>query len=446
MKAPLFLAPAAVVAAAVVLFSAGPAAAAGTVNCAPYGTGTAADVQAAATSGGTVTINGVCTGTVTLTTGVTLKGGTSGATSGLDGGGTGPVVTVTGGPVTLANLLVQNGACLCAGAGVSDNGAALSLLGVRVLNNTASSFGGGVYAQNSGTVYVNGSTISGNQGRYDGGGLMMNSGSNLTVTGSTVSGNRLEAGYGGTGGGIDQFGAQLTVTNSTISGNHYEGSGGGISVSYGTGSISRTTITGNTARFGGAGIFADDVNYSGGNGVTIANSSIDHNTAQSEGGGLLNYSFYGNSNVSASNTTFTANSAPFGGGVHNSGQGATASFTGTALTFLANHADSGEGGAIFNAGYYSVSHALVSLSQSTIGPSLGTTNANTSNEGAGIFNYVYPGSNADVETALYATTISHNTASDTGGGVFDCAGALLTGDGTGRVVQNTPNNVVTQTC
>lgn len=443
----LVLAAAALLAAAAALLGPGAASAAGTVNCAPYGSGTAADVQAAAASGDTVTIRGICQGTVTLSNAVTLRGGTTGATSGLDGAGAGPVVKITSGPVTLLNLLVQNGSCQCAGAGVSDDGAMLNVTGSRVLNNHATSFGGGVYAQNAGTVYVSGSTISGNQGRYDGGGLMMNSGSNLTVTGSTVSGNTLERGYGGTGGGIDQFGAQLTVSNSTVSGNHSEGSGGGISVSYGTASISRATVTGNTASFGGAGIFADDVNYSGGNGVTIANSSIDHNTAQDEGGGLLNYSFYGNSSVSASNTTFSNNSAPFGGGVHNSGQGATASFTGTALTFLANHADSGEGGAIFNAGYYSVSHALVTLSQSTIGPSLGSTNANTSNEGAGVYNFVYPGSNADVELALNGgTTISHNAASDTGGGVFDCAGALLTGDGTGRVVQNTPNNTVTQDC
>ena len=54
---------------------AGTAAAAGTVNCAPYGPASAADVQAAAASGGTVTIYGVCHGTVQLTTSVPARVG-----------------------------------------------------------------------------------------------------------------------------------------------------------------------------------------------------------------------------------------------------------------------------------------------------------------------------------------------------------------------------------
>ena len=76
----------------------------------------------------------------------------------------------------------------------------------------------------------------------------------------------------------------------------------------------------------------------------------------------------------------------------------------------------------------------------------GTTNANTANEGAGIYNFVYPSSNADVEVTLDSTTVSHNSASDTGGGVFECAAGVLNLTSSGRVVQNTPNNVVTQSC
>jgi predicted outer membrane repeat protein len=447
MKQTILLVPLAALAAAVALFTAGTAAAAGTVNCAPYGAGTAADVQAAAASGGIVTINGVCTGRVHLTTAVTLRGGTSGATSGLDGGGTGPVVTITGGPVTLGNLLVRNGSCSCEGAGVSDTGNALNLIGSRILNNHATSFGGGVYAENSGTVTVQSSTISGNVGRYDGGGLMMNSGSNLTVTGSTISNNSLEPDYGGTGGGISQFGAQLTLSNTTLSGNRAEGSGGAIAVQYGTASISRATITGNSAAFGGGGIFAGDVNYSGGNGVTIANSTIDHNTVSSEGGGILNLSFYGNSYVTANNTTFSSNSAPFGGAVNNSGQGATAGFSGTADTFLSNHADDGEGGAIYNEAIYDFSHGLVTLSQSTIGPSLGSNGANTAQEGGAIFNFVYPGYHGDAEIALQnGTTVEHNTAFQTGGGVYNCPLGVVSTDVGSRIILNTPNNLLNSSC
>src|SRR6516165_1970829 len=44
-------------------FGAGSAFAGGMVDCAPFGTDTAADVQTAANGGGTVTIFGVCAGT-----------------------------------------------------------------------------------------------------------------------------------------------------------------------------------------------------------------------------------------------------------------------------------------------------------------------------------------------------------------------------------------------
>jgi predicted outer membrane repeat protein len=443
-RLPFLLAAAAALAAAAVFLSPGTAAAAGTVNCAPYGPASAADVQAAAASGGTVTIYGVCHGTVQLTTSVTLRGGTSGATSGLDGSGAGPVIEVGGGTVTLGNLLVTGGNCLCQGAGVSADGATLYVNGSRVLNNTATSFGGGIYAENSSAVYVSSSTISGNSGRYDGGGLMMNSGSNLTLARSTVSGNSVDQ---GAGGGISQFGAQLTLNTSTISGNHADGGGGGIAADFATTAISRTTITNNTASFDGGGILSSDANYSGGGGLSIANSSIEHNSAESEGGGLLNLSFYGDSRVNATNTTFAFNSAPFGGAVHNSGQGATASFSGSALTFIGNKALSGLGGAIYNEAIYSVSHGLVTLSQSRVGPALGTTNANRAQRGGGIYNFVYPGLGGDAHVTLAkGTTVSHNVALDTGGGVDTCAAGVLTLATGGRVVQNTPNNVHTEAC
>ncbi len=448
MKTPLLLAPFAAVAAAVALLTAGPAAAAGTVNCAPYGSGTAADVQAAAASGGTVTIKGVCTGTIHLSNSVTLQGVTANATSGLNGNGAGPVITVDGGAtVTLKNLLVTGGDCKCEGAGVEVVASTLNVIASKVVNNSASSFGGGIdgttdFHTGLGSVLnLTDSTVSGNSGLF-GGGIMSNGGTPLTLTRTTVSGNTAS----GPGGGIYQGGTQLTVNQSTISGNSAS-SGGGIALQEVTGSITRTTITGNSAGFGGGGIFAQDENHYAANGLSITNSSIDHNTANDEGGGLLNLSFYGSSYVSTNHTSFTSNSAPFGGAVNNSGQGATASFAGTADTFLANHADHGYGGAIFNEAIYDFSAGLVTLSQSQVGPTLGTANANTAYDGGAIYNFAYPGYHGDAHVTLQnGTTVSHNVAADTGGGVFTCAAGVVTLLTGGRVVMNTPNNVVGNVC
>jgi len=210
---------------------------------------------------------------------------------------------------------------------------------------------------------------------------------------------------------------------------------------------SRTTSSGNDAAFGAGGLYLGDVNDSGGSGVTIANSSFDHNSADDQGGALLNLSFYGDSDVTATNTTFTSNTAPFGGAVYNSGQGATASFSGTALTFLANHSNSGLGGAIFNEAIYDFSTGLVTLSGSTVGPSLGTANANTAQLGGGIYNFVYPGYHGNATVTLRdGTTVSHNIAFEDGGGVYTCAAGTLALPNGGRVVQNTPNNVVSAPC
>jgi hypothetical protein len=84
----------------------------------------------------------------------------------------------------------------------------------------------------------------------------------------------------------------------------------------------------------------------------------------------------------------------------------------------------------------------VTLSQSTIGPSFGTSNANRALLGGGIYEFLYPGLGGTASVSLVnGTTVAHNVASETGGGVLVCPGATLS-LGTGRVVMNTPDNVV----
>jgi hypothetical protein len=77
----------------------------------------------------------------------------------------------------------------------------------------------------------------------------------LTITNSTITGNTASAGFGGTsGGGVDNDGP-LTILNSTITGNTAStvfgaATGGGVNNSYGTLTLARSLVSGNTAPTG----------------------------------------------------------------------------------------------------------------------------------------------------------------------------------------------------
>jgi hypothetical protein len=90
------------------------------------------------------------------------------------------------------------------------------------------------------------STIAGNYS--DGGGGLVNGlfgDSTLTVLNSTIAGN--SAFYGG--GVVNYGGGTLTVLNSTIAGNSAGGHGGGVR-NFGTLTLARTLVSGNTAATG----------------------------------------------------------------------------------------------------------------------------------------------------------------------------------------------------
>jgi predicted outer membrane repeat protein len=115
--------------------------------------------------------------------------------------------------------------------------------------------GGGIYV--FGVVNLNDCTISGNRGEgyYSrGGGLHVDYFGQAGVARCTFSGNSA-TGLNSQGGGIYNYG-RLEIVNSTLSGNHSGETGGGIHVdalSKNT-AIRNCTISGNTARTGGAGL------------------------------------------------------------------------------------------------------------------------------------------------------------------------------------------------
>jgi hypothetical protein len=133
--------------------------------------------------------------------------------------------------------------------------------------------------------------------------FQITSGQTVTISDLTIR-NGLEGSFGG--GILNGVGATLTITNSTLSGNT-AGFGGGTFDS-GTLTIVNSTVSGNTASQGG-GTYSD-----GGGTLTITNSTISGNTAASAGGGSFNLR-----TLEIANSTLSDNSADSGGGISNIG-------------------------------------------------------------------------------------------------------------------------------
>lgn len=149
------------------------------------------------------------------------------------------------------------------GGGIYNYGGTVSMSGVELIGNSASSYGGGIYNDYYSTVNMySGSTISGNNASVDGGGICSHGTVNM-YSGSTISGNEA-LGYGG---GICNFNTVNMYSGSSITDNKASSDGGGISnydmVKMYTGS----SITGNTALGNGGGIMnqgeGELMNYGG---------------------------------------------------------------------------------------------------------------------------------------------------------------------------------------
>ncbi len=130
-----------------------------------------------------------------------------------------------------------------------------------------------------------------------------------------------------------------------LKGTTVNGNGGGARVDNYVGSllVSGSSITGNSADFGG-GIFVEGF---GGGGATIVNSTVSGNTARYQGGGIFLQDF--GAGVNIENSTVENNRAASGGGLF-VGIESIATITGSRI--LANVATGGpgSGGGIFNDG------------------------------------------------------------------------------------------------
>lgn len=289
------------------------------------------------------------------------------------------------------------------GAGVYNSGN-FYMYGGSVCNNTDTSsertlsFGGGVYNAYGGEFFMENGSISGNSAINGGGGVYNNSG-RFELSGGLISDNK----SGGAGGGVanEDRTATFLMTGGTISGNETDRSGGGI------------------------------VNYH--SNFTMTGGSIRDNKASSftygEGGGIYNY----NGTVSMQGGDISGNICAYrGGGVWNYAEaGADTKFTMSDGSICDNkvtssNAFSGGGGV----GNYAISYYDTEDNPSKVIFTMtgGTISGNSALNGGGIWGLNLDNSEKgyepEVNCILSGGSISHNTATQSGGGIFDSYGTV----------------------
>ena len=213
-----------------------------------------------------------------------------------------------------------------------EDGASLSLVGLRIIGGYHAYMGGGVRVEDGGTAWIGACTIENNTTDASGGGVGIGGGALAHLQDSRVENNNA----GRRGGGIAALrGGDIVLDRTAVSANHATEDGGGIHVEAG----------GNITMFGGSigGNSAD--RHAGGLRLMDAGNAffdsteISQNTAQERGGAV----FANNSDIELTDVTMTGNSAEKGGGLYQTG---LASLRATGSRFDANTAVE-HGGAVY---------------------------------------------------------------------------------------------------
>ncbi|MEW5986894.1 MAG: CSLREA domain-containing protein, partial [Chloroflexota bacterium] len=281
-----------------------------------------------------------------------------------------------------------------------------TISGVRFSSgNFSPGVGGGI--NNRGTLTLENSEVINGGTREKGGGIY-NSGT-LTLKNVKVSDNEVDSYWAlAWGGGIFNTGT-LNVYNSTFSGNSTYvtepdeiTSQGGAIYNRGTATIFRSIFSGNHAESGpyNMGDVSGGAIYNRGT-LTIRESRLTNNSAHT-GGGLATFGALSRVTLEDSTVSGNGNGAYHGGGVYNGGSLLVI----RASTFANNYGS--WGGGLANDGW-----AIVINS---------TFSGNTAGQGGGIYNFGLIGSR---KLSLHNVTITANTASGGGGGVYSDSATSL---------------------
>ena len=368
------------------------------------------DAVDAASSGDLLKVAGTCTGTQTrsgltqtvyISQSVTIQGGFTNTNwlspsnpiaypTLLDATGNGRVAYIP----TDTTTIVLDGLILANGNGDGGDGGGIyvggsviwSLTNSVLRDSGSSSLGGGIYNNAAQFTMIN-STLISNTASSLGGGL-------YTLGPTTISDNsNIENNTGSIGGGInvDDDGV-LNLVTSTVQHNHATLNGGGLANDSNTAivNITNSTLVSNTTDESGAGLFN--------NGTMIMDDSvIEDNQATDDGSGIFNNN---NGHATVMNSVIQNNhiiSGPLsnnGAGIYNRSGGQITIMTST----VQNNSTANNGGAIWNDGDFS-------LIASTI------INNIADNEGGGVWN-------KGVLTIIASDILSNSTPRN-GGGILN---------------------------
>jgi predicted outer membrane repeat protein len=318
----------------------------------------------------------------------------------ISGGGTVGVIQVDSGVTAmLSGLSISGGRTTGDGGGLENFGTA-TVSGCTIIGNSALN-GGGVWT--GGTATLTDCTLSANSTVQSGGGVD-NEGS-ATLTDCTVMGNSAST----NGGGIHS-GGDMTVSDSILTSNSAPFAGG--LANYGTLSLASTTFTDNQASVAGGAI---NNSYTGV--LTINDGSITGNSAP-YGGGMENYSAI----ATLSDVTFSDNSATYGGAIYNYAN----SLTLTDCTLSGNSATL-QGGGLSNSG----TGATLTLTNCTL-------SGNSAAEGGGLYNQA---TETLLNTIVAGNTLGNGSASDIDGTVSGSYNLIGTG-GSGGLSSGLDGNLV----
>lgn len=226
--------------------------------------------------------------------------------------------------VTLQDFTIRDGQIFSSlghegGAAVQNNGGNVSLVNMRLSNNTATSIGSGaVLNRNGGSITIENSIIAANTASSSGG-VTNEINSNMFIITSTIEGNAA-----GDGGGITN-GGTLEIVDSVVRENNAtstSASAGGI-YNFGVMTITHSMVVSNTASGGGSSYGGGIRNFDDAQ-MLLQNSTVAYNTA-SQGSGIGNT---GTMNII--NSTISNNSV--GGGVYQSGSTAVITLTNSTVT------------------------------------------------------------------------------------------------------------------
>ncbi|MEV7201893.1 hypothetical protein [Streptomyces griseoluteus] len=249
---------------------------------------------------------------------------------------------------------------------------------------------------------------------------------NLTLNALTLSNGHASSGLGnGRGGAIwlQGGGSALTLNNSRLTTNTADTFGGAIDNDNGTVSVSSSTLYDNTAGRAGGAVFVSP--FGGSGTATVDRSRIAGNHAATLAGGIA--AAVG-TKVTLTSTQLSSNDVigtnAQGGGIAQAG---TMTLKRSTVMGNSTSGNNAQGGGIFNTGSGTV--------QLTDSPVTGNTANGTNSRGGGIFN---TGSGT---VALNRSPVIKNRALGTGadgGGIFNASGTVtLTAS---PVIGNQPNN------